>query len=100
MTGMGESDPPIRGSSLRKRIPSRNRAESRGEDFARFLQQYPGAYYWLGTAIPEREVQKPLHDPSFDINEEALLYGVELMTANALNGLAHLNKEKERLQNG
>lgn len=71
-----------------------------GEDFARFLQQYPGAYYWLGTAIPEREVQKPLHDPSFDINEEALLYGVELMTANALNGLAHLNKEKERLQNG
>ncbi|WP_147803584.1 M20 metallopeptidase family protein [Alkalicoccus halolimnae] len=50
-----------------------------GEDFGRFLQQYKGVYYWLGTAIPSREVQKPLHDPKFDIDERALAYGTEML---------------------
>lgn len=50
-----------------------------GEDFGRFLQQYKGTYYWLGTAIPSREVQKPLHDPQFDIDERALVYGTEML---------------------
>ncbi|WP_347338988.1 M20 metallopeptidase family protein [Paenalkalicoccus suaedae] len=50
-----------------------------GEDFGRFLEQYKGAYYWLGTAIPSREVQRPLHDPLFDIDERAIPYGVEML---------------------
>jgi amidohydrolase len=50
-----------------------------GEDFGRFLLKYPGAYYWLGTAVPGRKVQKPLHDPQFDIDETALAFGTEML---------------------
>ncbi|MBM7097496.1 amidohydrolase [Bacillus sp. H-16] len=64
-----------------------------GEDFGRFLKEYPGLYYWLGTAIPERAVQKPLHDAEFDINEESLAIGTELMTQLAFDALERLNKE-------
>ncbi|WP_245893884.1 M20 metallopeptidase family protein [Salsuginibacillus halophilus] len=48
-----------------------------GEDFGRFLQHYPGVYYWLGITDPSVKKPKPLHDPSFHIEEEALLYGVK-----------------------
>ncbi|PYZ92702.1 carboxypeptidase [Salipaludibacillus keqinensis] len=64
-----------------------------GEDFGKFLLKYPGAYYWLGTAIPSRTVQRPLHDPEFDIDERALKIGVECMTHVTINTLQSL-KEK------
>ncbi|WP_332698795.1 M20 metallopeptidase family protein [Halalkalibacter lacteus] len=63
-----------------------------GEDFGRFLLHYPGAYFWLGTAIATRDVQKPLHDPQFDIDEKALVIGVELMAQLASSALEKLNK--------
>ncbi|GAF24457.1 MULTISPECIES: M20 metallopeptidase family protein [Shouchella] len=65
-----------------------------GEDFGRFLQTYPGAYFWLGTAIKERSVQSPLHDASFDIDEEALVYGVNLMATTAVTALEQLKREE------
>ncbi|MDQ0205348.1 M20 metallopeptidase family protein [Alkalicoccobacillus murimartini] len=65
-----------------------------GEDFGRYLLKYPGAYYWLGTAIPERKVQKPLHDPNFDIDEQSLTYGVEFMATLTIQALKHLHKQK------
>ncbi|WP_070808153.1 M20 metallopeptidase family protein [Halalkalibacter okhensis] len=64
-----------------------------GEDFGRFLIHYPGAYYWLGTAIPSRDVQKPLHDPQFEIDESALSLGVEVMSQLAVNALEKLNEQ-------
>ncbi|WP_018923489.1 M20 metallopeptidase family protein [Salsuginibacillus kocurii] len=66
-----------------------------GEDFGRFLLHYPGVYYWLGTAIKEREVQKPLHDPMFDIDEGALRYGVEAMSLLTLEALGGKDKEDD-----
>ncbi len=65
-----------------------------GEDFGRFLQTYPGAYFWLGTAIKERPVQSPLHDASFDIDEEALVYGINLMATTAVTALEQLKGEE------
>lgn len=64
-----------------------------GEDFGRFLQHYPGAYFWLGTAIKERPVQSPLHDSTFDIDEEALVYGVNIMATTAVTALHQVNRE-------
>lgn len=61
-----------------------------GEDFGRFLKKYEGVYYWLGTSVGEN--QKPLHDPGFMIDEQALLVGTELMAKAALDVLAELNK--------
>ncbi|SES28411.1 M20 metallopeptidase family protein [Salisediminibacterium halotolerans] len=62
-----------------------------GEDFGKFLLEYPGVYFWLGTAIASRDVQKPLHDPEFDIDEKALAIGAEMMTQVAVNALMTLN---------
>ncbi|MEG9295823.1 M20 family metallopeptidase [Mangrovibacillus sp. Mu-81] len=66
-----------------------------GEDFSRFLQRYPGAFYWLGTSVRETEQQFPLHDPHFKLNEDALPEGVKLMVQLALDSLSELER-KER----
>lgn len=55
------------------------------EDFSRFLQNYPGVYYWLGSSVGEG--QKPLHNPAFRFNEEAISYGVEVMSQAAIDTL-------------
>lgn len=60
-----------------------------GEDFSRFLLEYPGVYYWLGTSVGEG--QKPLHNPAFRLNEDAFEYGITAMVhmaADSLNKLA------------
>ncbi|MBM7839363.1 amidohydrolase [Alkalihalobacillus xiaoxiensis] len=62
-----------------------------GEDFGRFLQKYPGTYYWLGTAIAERTVQSPLHDSTFDIDEAALSHGVNILATTAVTALIKIN---------
>lgn len=49
-----------------------------GEDMAYFLQQVPGCYFFLGSANPERALDKPHHHPCFDFDEAALGLGVEL----------------------
>jgi metal-dependent amidase/aminoacylase/carboxypeptidase family protein len=65
-----------------------------GEDFGRYLQNYKGVYYWLGSSTGEG--QKPLHDPHFEVNEDALSYGMNLMTQAAINTLSALNKKGGR----
>lgn len=60
-----------------------------GEDFGRFLQEYPGAYFRLGTGSPEGEKRR-LHDPRFDIDEGALTIGTELMAQIAVDSLYQL----------
>ncbi|MFC0090943.1 amidohydrolase [Allobacillus sp. GCM10007491] len=42
-----------------------------GEDFAYFLQERPGAYFFTGAKIEGREAY-PHHHPKFDIDERAL----------------------------
>lgn len=61
-----------------------------GEDFSRFLENIPGAFYWLGCSKADEESPKPLHDPEFFFDESALEVGVETMvkvTVDALNKL-------------
>ena len=65
-----------------------------GEDFSRFLKEIPGAFYWLGCAKEGVATPKPLHDPEFYFNEDAIEVGVETMTkvtVNALHKLAQKN---------
>ncbi|MFG6113825.1 M20 family metallopeptidase [Halobacillus sp. MO56] len=61
-----------------------------GEDFARFLENYPGAFIWLGTQIENKEEQKPLHDPKFKLDERALPIGSSFLVKLAIDTLDEL----------
>ena len=50
-----------------------------GEDFSFFLQRVPGCFAWVGSQNPARGFDAPHHNPHFDIDEEAMRTGVELM---------------------
>lgn len=43
-----------------------------GEDFAYFQQEIPGAFFVVGTRNTEKGIDKPLHNPYFDIDEDIL----------------------------
>jgi metal-dependent amidase/aminoacylase/carboxypeptidase family protein len=61
-----------------------------GEDFGRFLLDYPGAYFRLGTASSDAPEKKRLHDSRFDIDEAALPLGTELLAQLAVDTLYQL----------
>ena len=61
-----------------------------GEDFGRFLLDYPGAYFRLGAASPGAPAKKRLHDSRFDIDEKALQLGTELLAQLAVDTLYQL----------
>jgi len=48
------------------------------EDFAYFLEKYPGLLVRLGCREPETEYRYGLHSPYFDFDERALDVGVQL----------------------
>lgn len=50
-----------------------------GEDFSFFLQRVPGCFAWIGSANPVKGYDAPHHSPRFDIDEDAMLIGVELL---------------------
>ncbi len=50
------------------------------EDFAYFSQRYPSVMYRLGVAEPGAADWPSLHTPLFNIHENALKTGIELMT--------------------
>ncbi|MEA1852583.1 M20 family metallopeptidase [Cytobacillus sp. FSL W7-1323] len=62
-----------------------------GEDFGRFLKEYPGVYYWLGCSIGNN--QKPLHNPSFQLDENILPIGMELMAQVAIDTIEQLQSK-------
>ncbi len=66
-----------------------------GEDFGRFLLEYPGAYFRLGTAPSNAQENKRLHDARFDIDEAALAIGTELMAQIAVDALFELVDERK-----
>ncbi|HEV8303700.1 MAG TPA: M20 family metallopeptidase [Gemmatimonadales bacterium] len=50
-----------------------------GEDMAYFLQQVPGCFAFVGSAPPNGKAA-PHHSPTFDIDEESLVVGAELLS--------------------
>jgi amidohydrolase len=60
---------------------------SGGEDFGWYLEHVPGSFARLGVWNGQ-EKQRDLHQPSFDLDERALLVGVRVMVHTALAALA------------
>jgi amidohydrolase len=58
-----------------------------GEDFAFFLAEVPGCFAFVGAA-PAGRAGPPHHSPTFDIEEEALVVGAELLSRTALRYLS------------
>ena len=58
--------------SIYDRVPSMG-----GEDFAYFLEQVPGAYFWLGLGMD----RGGLHNPRFDFNDETLAAGIAVFAS-------------------
>ena len=55
-----------------------------GEDFAYFLQQVPGVYFFLGVDDGRAGGYPSLHHPGFDFNDRALGTGIKMFTHAAL----------------
>jgi len=43
------------------------------EDFAYYLQERPGTFFWVGGALEDEALVFPHHHPRFNINEKAML---------------------------
>lgn len=55
-----------------------------GEDFAYYLHEIPGAFYFLGVGNTEKGIVSPQHSPTYSLDEDALKDGVEIMYRSAL----------------
>ncbi|HMM21068.1 MAG TPA: amidohydrolase [Selenomonadales bacterium] len=54
------------------------------EDFSYYLQQVPGAFFFIGAGNEAAGAVYPHHHPKFDIDEKALGYGMEVLVRAAL----------------
>ena len=59
------------------------------EDFAYFAQVVPSCFYNLGIKNEAKGINAPLHNRKFDVDEEAMKYGVLLQV---LSTIIYLNK--------
>lgn len=57
-----------------------------GEDMSYFLKQVPGCFAFVGSA-PKLGKGAPHHSSTFDIDEESLVVGAELLSRVALRFL-------------
>ena len=58
-----------------------------GEDFSWFSCQTRGAFVRIGARNPNWDVTRPLHTPTFDIDERALPIGAALLAQSAIRWL-------------
>lgn len=57
------------------------------EDFSYFLEKAPGAFYFVGSRNPEKGFVWGHHHPRFDLDEEAMIYGMDVMINTVLRVL-------------
>jgi amidohydrolase len=57
------------------------------EDFSYFLEQRPGCFYFVGSANEEKGFTWGHHHPRFDIDEESMANGMEVMVRTVMRYL-------------
>ncbi len=55
-----------------------------GEDFAFYLQHFPGSFFFLGSGSDEIDARYPWHHPRYNVDEKCMLSGSALMASVAL----------------
>ncbi len=58
------------------------------EDFSYFQEKIPGVFFFLGCGNPEKGTDNPHHSPLFNVDDDALVVGVELLAGFAADFLA------------
>ncbi|BCD62877.1 amidohydrolase [Nitratiruptor sp. YY08-26] len=58
-----------------------------GEDFSRYLEIVPGAFFRLGVCNPKKGTCVAQHHPKFDVDEDALPIGMKILAAAALKAM-------------
>ena len=59
-----------------------------GEDFSYFLNERPGAYFFVGSKNTEKGLVWGHHHPKFDIDEEAMGVGMAVTVETVLDWFA------------
>lgn len=57
------------------------------EDIAYFFQEVPGCYFFLGAANAAKGMDRPHHHPQFDIDEDCLPIGLQVLVRGVLDYL-------------
>ena len=55
------------------------------EDFAWYSQKIPACFYRLGVANPAKGIDSKQHTATFDIDEDSMKIGMEIMTFLTIN---------------
>ena len=58
-----------------------------GEDFGRYLEIVPGAFFRLGTCNPDKGTCVSQHNSRFDVDDDALQYGMKIMALAAMEAM-------------
>ena len=66
-----------------------------GEDFSAYLRRAPGCFIKLGTRNKNIDTCYPHHHPKFDVDESALINGVELFLETTIRLLKSYIKHKK-----
>ncbi|MGL5514126.1 MAG: amidohydrolase, partial [Sporomusa sp.] len=53
------------------------------EDFSYYQQLVPGSFMFIGIGNKAKGIVYPHHHPKFDMDEQGLVYGVEVMANTA-----------------
>ncbi|WP_315834805.1 M20 aminoacylase family protein [Bradyrhizobium prioriisuperbiae] len=69
------------------RVAAAHEPMTGSEDFAQFLAHVPGCFSFIGNG----EASAPLHNPTYDFNDEALLGGARFHAAIARRRLGRIN---------
>lgn len=56
------------------------RPQMGAEDFSEFQKVIPGFFYFLGVGNKSKGITAMIHTPEFDVDEEALVIGVKMMS--------------------
>lgn len=67
------------------KVIEKKKASMVAEDFAYFVEQIPGAFFYLGIQDRDRSTRVSLHNGNFDIEENALIDGVAMQVKNIYN---------------
>lgn len=65
-----------------------------GEDFSYFLEKKPGTFFMIGTRNEEKGITATEYSSRFDIDEDALMDGVDMLLRLVLNNMDGVSAEE------